>query len=81
MAKNRIGFIFYTFTRALMTMSLCGGVYLLRTIVRMIEYPASALQLYHSFPELAEHIAAGMLFYVVFGFLLTKVVSVGDDSV
>ena len=81
MAKNRIGFIFHTLTRALMTMSLCGCVYLLRTVVRMLEHPPAALQLYHSFPELTEHIIAGVLFYVLLGFLFTKAVRTDDLSV
>ena len=81
MAKNWIGCVFSTLTRALMTMSFCGCIYLLRTVVQMIEQPSSALQLYHSFPELAEHIVAGVLFYVIFGFLFTKAVRENEDSV
>lgn len=72
MKNYRIGTIFCTLTKALMTMSVCGSVYLLRTVVRMLESPASALQLYHSFPELTEHIVAGILFYVLLAGLFLK---------
>ncbi|MGN1345892.1 MAG: hypothetical protein ACI4V1_03850 [Eubacteriales bacterium] len=71
---NSMDFLFYHFTRALMTMSLCGCVYLLRTVVWMMESPSAALSLYHSFPALVEHIVAGLLFYAAFGLLLTKTV-------
>lgn len=81
MIKNQIGFIFCTFTKALMMMTTCGCVYLMRTLVRMLECPEAALQLYHSFPELAEHIVAGVLFYTVLGFLLTKLTASGEDPV
>ncbi len=81
MKKTRIGTIFCTLTKALMTMSLCGSVYLLRTVVRMFEHPAAALQLYHSFPELTEHIVAGLLFYVLFAVLFMKTASSNDPSV
>jgi len=81
MSKKHIGLIFTGFTKAIMTMSVCGCVYLLRTVVRMLEHPAAALQLYHSFPALAEHIVAGMLFYVIFGFLLTKLTASHEDPV
>lgn len=75
MNHNSIEFVFYTLTRALMTLLFCGGVYLVRVIVWMMEFPSSALQLYHSFPVLAEHIVAGVLFYVIFGFIFTKTAS------
>ncbi len=81
MKNYRIGTIFCTLTKALMTMSVCGSVYLLRTVVRMMEYPSSALQLYHSFPELTEHIVAGILFYVIFAGLFLKPSASGDPSV
>ena len=81
MKKKQIGHIFSALTKALMTMTTCGSVYLLRTVVRMIEHPAAALQLYHSFPELSEHIAAGVLFYVIFGLLLTKLISSDKNPV
>ena len=81
MKKIQNGQIFTALTKALMTMATCGCVYLVRTVVRMIEHPAAALQLYHSFPELAEHIVAGVLFYVIFGFLLTGMSSSDKDPV
>lgn len=81
MKNYRLGTIFCTLTKALMTMSVCGSVYLLRTVVQMLEHPAAALQLYHSFPELTEHIAAGLLFYVLLALLFTKTASSDDPSV
>lgn len=75
MKHTSIDFVFYTLTRALMTLLFCGGIYLVRTIVRMMEFPSSALHLYYRFPEMAEHIVAGILFYVIFGFIFTKAAS------
>ena len=45
--KYTVDYVFYALTRAIMTMLCCGGIYLLRTILRIRFCPASALTLYH----------------------------------
>lgn len=61
--KYTIDYVFCCLTRAIMTMLCCGGIYVLRTIVLMHRCPGYALGLYHSIPELAEHLIAGILVY------------------
>ena len=56
-------------------MLVCGSLYGLRVIVRMQSCPDSARMLYHSIPDLAEHILAGVLVYLLFSLLFTWTVS------
>ena len=67
--KYTIDYVFCCLTRAVMTMLCCGGIYLLRIIFRMRACPVSALTLYHSVPDLAEHLTAGILVYAAFSLL------------
>jgi len=67
--------IFGMLTRAVMTMLVCGGLYVLRILVRMRMNPAAALGLYHSVPLLAEHILAGILVYILFSLLFTWILA------
>jgi hypothetical protein len=67
--KYTVDYVFCALTRAIMTMLCCGGIYLLRTILRIRFCPASALTLYHSVPDLAEHLTAGILVYAAFSLL------------
>ena len=73
--KTSISYIFGMLTRAVMTMLVCGGLYVLRILVRMRMNPAAALGLYHSVPLLAEHILAGILVYILFSLLFTWILS------
>ncbi len=72
MSRKSYEFIFYNLTRVLMLLMFCGCVYLLRAVLHMAENPASAMRLYHSFPEMAEYIFAGILFYLACGILSFK---------
>ncbi len=67
--NTSIHYIFGMLTRAVMTMLVCGGIYVLRLLVQMRTCPVSALGLYHSVPVLAEHILAGILVYLLFSLL------------
>lgn len=73
--NTSISYIFGMLTRAVMTMLVCGGIYVLRVIVRMQTCPISALELYHSVPALAEHLLAGILVYILFSLLFTWLLS------
>lgn len=61
--------IFRELTAAIMTMSICACVYILRTVVFMSTNLSSAVMYYHAFPEMVEYIVAGILFYFSFGLL------------
>ena len=67
--NTSIHYIFGMLTRAVMSMLVCGGIYVLRILVQMRTCPVSAMGLYHSVPVLAEHILAGILVYLLFSLL------------
>ena len=67
--NTSINYVFGMLTRAVMTMLVCSGIFVLRILVRMRACPVSALGLYHSVPVLAEHILAGILVYLLFSLL------------
>jgi len=73
--NTSISYIFGLLTRAVMTMLVCGGIYILRILVPMRTCPVSALEFYHSVPVLAEHILAGILVYILFSLLFTWILS------
>jgi len=73
--NTSIHYIFGVLTRAVMTMLVCGSIYILRVIVQMQMCPVSALELYHSVPVLAEHLLAGILVYILFSLLFTWILS------
>lgn len=71
---------FRTLTRALMTLLLCGSFCPVLLLVRMNESPDAALSLYHSLPEVTEHLLAGLLFYLIFALFYVKYVSSAQPS-
>ncbi len=73
--NTSISYVFGMLTRAVMTMLTCGGIYVLRVIVRMRTCPTAALELYHNVPVLAEHLLAGILVYILFSLLFTWILS------
>lgn len=72
--------IFRELTAAVMTMSICGCVYIFRTVKLMTDSPSDAVMYYYAFPDLVEHIIAGVLFYLAFGLLFCYLLETAQNN-
>ncbi|MBQ4354364.1 MAG: hypothetical protein IJC71_05665 [Clostridia bacterium] len=71
MFPNKISLFFWQISRIVLTPLLLASIALFYRIVTMSA--EDAVHTYHAYPLMFEHILCGILFYLLFSLILTKI--------